>query len=969
MTLARAALRTLADRLVHALGHAQVSLLAIALLALPAQAAPDPRYDWQTLDTPHFEVHYSQGNYKLALRFAQLAEEAHRRLVPLLDHTPRERTQIVLNDDTDDANGSATPLYYNEIHAYAPPPDARSTLSDFDDWAWELISHEYTHILHLDTVGGIPEVANQLFGKLWIPNGAQPNWFIEGLAVLSESGVSSAGRIRSSLESMLVRTELLSGTFPRLDQISNPILQFPRGNIPYTVGARFLAWINDHYGPGALRDLSHDYGARFIPLGMNLSAGHVLGKTYVELFEEYKANELAKARAVSAEVRAGGETKVELLTRLGEYVESPRWSRDGTRLFYSSQGPDRKAELRVLPVGACCEPGKKLAGQTAPGDERLTTGFSEMRLAVTPEGALVYARPEVFQEFVTLSDLYRFEPVTGDSTRLTRGLRASEPEVARDGSIAFVQRLAGGRTAISLLDAHATEGAEPTILYEDPERGPVGSPRFSPDGNLIAFIDHGHAAWSLRLIGRDGAGFTELTSDRAIVRDPSWSSDGRYVLFSSDRSGVYDLYALRLADRALLRITRVVTGAFEPELSPDQTQLAFIHYGPRGYDLARIAVDLDALQPAGRALADSERPEPFQRPADELFPARPYNPLPTLLPKWWLPYAGVDAIGSTIGAFSSGTDSVGRHEWSATAWVGVDSKEPGWTLNYTNHTLYPDLTLSFSRDLVVPAGLPYNAERQLFTAAYLSVPWSSYARAFSLTAGYELLHLARDVDPFHRAPPDGFQADLYLGFSYTDAFRFARSISTEEGQRFTLNFRVADPALGSNFSFWQASAAYARYFALPWTWSGKPLHHVLAVRLSGGLSQGDLSERHLFSLGGFQQTDLIQAVVNPTAAPSRVLRGFMGGAFGGEEYGLATVEYRFPFADIEAGAWTLPVFLRRLHFAVFSDVGDAFTFSRHDAQLNVGVGGELRAEVVLGWYLPTDLRVGCAQGVTNSPYA
>ena len=45
----------------------------LLLLALPA-AALDPRFDWQTLETPHFEIHYHQGLYGYAQKVARAAE-------------------------------------------------------------------------------------------------------------------------------------------------------------------------------------------------------------------------------------------------------------------------------------------------------------------------------------------------------------------------------------------------------------------------------------------------------------------------------------------------------------------------------------------------------------------------------------------------------------------------------------------------------------------------------------------------------------------------------------------------------------------------------------------------------------------------------------------------------------------------------------------------------------------------------
>ena len=156
---------------------------------------------------------------------------------------------------------------------------------------------------------------------------------------------------------------------------------------------------------------------------------------------------------------------------------------------------------------------------------------------------------------------------------------------------------------------------------------------------------------------------------------------------------------------------------------------------------------------------------------------------------------------------------------------------------------------------------------------------------------------------------------------------------------------------------------------MPWNSHGVPWHHALALRASFGVSHGDLANRHDFFLGGFQQGDPVRSVLSPATAPLRILRGFVGDAFHGTAYALGTAEYRFPICDVETGAWTLPVYLRRLHGALFTDVGDAFRFEGRDFQVHAGAGAELRAEVVLGWILPTDVRLGCARGLESGPLA
>ena len=942
--------------------------LGIAIFTAALAARADPRFEWKTVETPHFEIHYHQGNEQLAQKSARLAEESHRRLAPLLDHLPTERCQVIILDDTDFANGSATPLLYNTIHLFAPPPDTRSELSDVDDYLYELISHEYTHILHLDTVLGLPAITNDIFGKLWVPNGGQPGWFIEGMAVFAESEVSASGRVRSSQDEMVVRAEILEGRFPDIDKLSNLPLEWPRTRVWYTLGGRFLTWIADQYGLGALRDLSHDFGSRPIPLAMNISATQVLGKSYLDLFVEFREYEAARAQQVQRNVSEGGETRVEELTRLGERTRSPRWSLDGTTLYYANQGPDHLPELRALEPGPCCDPARRLVKPTRPEDRRLAETFGEDEIAVDAAGRIVYSRVEIYQQFEELEDLYRLDPKTGHEERLTRGLRAREPDVAPDGTIAFVWRRPGGHTAIATLAPGSTE---PRVLFDDAGGEPVGSPRWSPSGDKLAFAHHRNGTWDLRLVGRDGV-LTDLTHDRAFHRDPAWSPDGRYLLFSSDRTGVYDLYAIRLDDGVLLRVTSVVLGAFEPAVSPDLTQIALVSYSSRGYDLARMPYAPWSWKEVEAPPISDARPPVTALPPEELYPVRDYNPLPTLRPHFWLPYAATDALGTTLGALTYGYDAVDRHEYAATAWWALDSKQPGWELSYTNKTLYPDLLFSFGRDLVNPAGAGTETERSIHGGIEADFHFDQIARGQTLFAAYDATQYSMNTantDPNSANEKPGLLSTATVGYRYSDARRFVRSISAEEGTNLSLTLRLADPALGSAFSYQQLVTTAAHYFLMPWEWNGRSLHHALAVRGSFGLSSGDLSGRRLYGLGGFNAGNPIQTLINPGTAPIRVLRGFSRNAFVGTDYLLGTAEYRFPIANIEIGAWTLPFYLRRLHGALFADTGDAFSPSAHDFKLHTGAGVELRAEVVLGYILPTNLRFGCAHGLEKSDAA
>jgi hypothetical protein len=102
--------------------------------------------------------------------------------------------------------------------------------------------------------------------------------------------------------------------------------------------------------------------------------------------------------------------------------------------------------------------------------------------------------------------------------------------------------------------------------------------------------------------------------------------------------------------------------------------------------------------------------------------------------------------------------------------------------------------------------------------------------------------------------------------------------------------------------------------------------------------------------------------------PPNQLRGYADGALTGSKFGLGNVELRFPLLAPEAGRGTLPAQLRRIHGAVFLDGGAAFPL-RNGAPISwrervrFGAGAELRLEVVLGYQLRTDVRIGFAQGL------
>jgi hypothetical protein len=124
-------------------------------------------------------------------------------------------------------------------------------------------------------------------------------------------------------------------------------------------------------------------------------------------------------------------------------------------------------------------------------------------------------------------------------------------------------------------------------------------------------------------------------------------------------------------------------------------------------------------------------------------------------------------------------------------------------------------------------------------------------------------------------------------------------------------------------------------------------------------------------VGGIATPDLLSLLLG-SAGPNATnqLRGYPQGAFGGTGFVLGNFELRFPLVAPTRGYSTWPVFLRRLHAALFMDSGETFdrpgqvAIAGHPLllqELLFSAGAELRAEIVLGYSVRTDLRFGLAR--------
>ena len=115
----------------------------------------------------------------------------------------------------------------------------------------------------------------------------------------------------------------------------------------------------------------------------------------------------------------------------------------------------------------------------------------------------------------------------------------------------------------------------------------ISGPTFSADGALLAFTLHNDQTGGEDLMVLSDKGVFSLVADGAANRNPSFSPDGRHLLYASDRTGVHNVYAITLGSGAHWQVSHVTGGLFSPVVDAQRRWLYVLSYRGKGYEVAR----------------------------------------------------------------------------------------------------------------------------------------------------------------------------------------------------------------------------------------------------------------------------------------------------------------------------------------------------------------------------------------------
>ena len=931
-------------------------LLLIPARPAAAQAVP-PNENWRQITTEHFAITYPGGLRDLGARAAASAERAYALLADRFVDPPKGRIQLLLSDHTDLANGWATPFPYNQVTILVRPPMDGTAISYFDDWLDMVIVHELVHTFHLDMQGFVGKVIRTIFGRVpgtWpvFPSGAAPTWVLEGLATYFESALTGAGRVKGTWQEMVLRTAALEGGLVKLDQASGDSPVWPMGHRAYVYGARYFDHVAGTYGEEALGDFARSVAGLWAPYFINVAARDAFGTGVSEIWDAWSTQTAETYRAMAASLAESAPLTVgESVETSGRQAQQAMVSPDGATLALARSDGVSATQIRVsAPDGGGSRQLTRLNGPNG-------------TLSWASDGTLLFSQLDFTDRYHLTSDLYR-ATLDGSVRRVTRGQRLTYADVSGNGRLAVAVQEGGGTNRLVLVEVGT--GAVTSLTDPDPNVH-WAHPRWSPGGDRIAATRWSRGAMDIVILDPNGRVTTEVTSDRALDMTPFWTPDGTTVVWSSDRTGIPNLYAATLADGAtpeIRQITNILGGATHPSVDPQGRWIHFSSYHADGWHIERIPFapgEWFTPQPASDRFA--EAPVASGERAGSTEASRDYRPWSTLRPYHWRPLyraaekalsrdsTWYEVIRPYVGLSTEGQDMVGRHRYNLTGRLTIDGERFTGSFGYSYYGLgNPVVGVSagqshdaYSRSVDVFISEDetreyFLLERERWARLSASFLRRRYRSAAGLTLSGSVVRehltiqeLQGNPGPPLRGPGTSFlQGRVTLSASNVQRRSF--SISREEGvsawvstrlRRETGLQRAERGLVSEDEGFNELTGELAAYKGLGgWGFS----NHVLALRASGGIGFGAGANQYHFDVGGAEgmPEGISGFALFGGSGKLFPVRGYTGNSRFGRVAWSASAEYRFPIALIDRGVGTLPLFFDRLHGSVFFDAGNAW---------------------------------------------
>ena len=574
---------------------ARVLPLVAALAALPGPASAQEfgqnkvqyrTFNWQIIQTEHFDVYFYPVEREAALDVARIAERSYARLSRILHHNFSERKPILLY---------ASYSEFQETNALGGESPGEGTEGETEFYKhrmvipftgsyeamYHVIQHEMTHQFQYDVYShGHPGAGIQTMIAV-----NPPGWFMEGMAEYLSLGPMDPAT------TMALRDAALQGHLPTIEQMT-----YDPNIFPYFYGHALFAYIGQRWGDEVIGEILQASAA----VGIENAFKRGLGISLDELSKDWRDAVQATFLPEVSQHYPARRIAEPLLTEKrseGTLHLAPALSPDGKLIAYFGEGNDFFIDLYLADAETGHTIRRLVKSTTSSNYESLRFVYSSGTFSPDGRYFAIAVKHNDWDDLV-LFDVKRDR----EAARLRIPLNGiNNPSWSPDGTQLVFTGYDGGLADLYIINR---DGSDLRRLTNDKYADLL--PSWSPDGKTIAFAtDRGPntdfatlAKGNLRIaLYHLESGQIEVLNhmDYGKNVDPVWSPDGRSLAFTSDRTGISNVFLYDFADRQVYQLTDVFTGVtgitpISPALSwaKETDRLAFAYYDDGSWDVYAI---------------------------------------------------------------------------------------------------------------------------------------------------------------------------------------------------------------------------------------------------------------------------------------------------------------------------------------------------------------------------------------------
>ncbi|MEE2876991.1 MAG: hypothetical protein VX822_04345 [Candidatus Neomarinimicrobiota bacterium] len=548
-----------------------------------------PELEWKTFRTEHFIIHFHNGTERTAKEGAAVAEAIYHYVTGLYQYEPSEKTHIVFIDTDDYSNGAAY-YYDNKIEIWASPLDAE--LRGSHRWLQNVITHEFAHIVSMgsamkfgrripggyfqwiqyeqekreDVLYGYPNV----LVSYPVPGTAVPPWFAEGVAQFMYEGATFD--FWDTHRDMILRDRALHDNLLTLTEM-NTFGKTGIGNeSTYNAGFALVRYLAYKYGKEVVPTIAKELSGRRASIENALEKA--TGLPAERIMKDFHTTLDERFHLQTGSIRSE-EVKGRIVREKGTANLHPRWSPDGKRFAYlSNMGNDflGQTNLHIFVIEDS-------------SDEVISEDIFSAP-AWTSSGEQIYytKKSKADRHGSRWFDIYRYSFNDQEEERLTKGARAFSPALLPGDSLLAYLATRDGTQNIYLINLNSRK-SEQITRFDDGRQ--ILNLSYNPTEGLLMFDNVESHFRNISALNLKDTSFINLMAVPEWDERDMTSTVNGGIIYSVDRSGIFNLYYVNSSDGRQGYITNVLGGAFMPNVSRDGKVLYSLYENGR-YRIAMI---------------------------------------------------------------------------------------------------------------------------------------------------------------------------------------------------------------------------------------------------------------------------------------------------------------------------------------------------------------------------------------------